>query len=106
MVLLVRKRSRPRISQPRFVDLDLWAWTCGHGSMELDLWTTSFPMVPIALAQVQILSAVPMVILRIMVALLGIVMVLVQILSASPISLMLIRQSSSHLRWFYCLFRV
>ena len=72
----------------------MWAWTCGHGSMELDLWTTSFPMVPIALAQVQILSAVPMVLLRIMVALLGIVLVLVRILSASPMVLLLISQSS------------
>ena len=94
MVLLVRKRSRPRISQRRFVDLDLWAWTCGHGSMELDLWTTSFPMVLIVLAQVQILSAAPMVLLRMMVALLGIILVLVQILSASPIVLLLISQSS------------
>ena len=94
MVLLVRKRSRPRVSQRRFVDLDLWAWTCGHDSMELDLWTTSSLMVPIALAQIQILSAVPMVLLRIMVALLGIVLVLIRILSASPMVLLLISQSS------------
>ena len=62
--------------------------------MELDLWTTSFPMVPIALAQVQILSAAPMVLLRIMVALLGIVLVLIRILSASPMVLLLISRSS------------
>ena len=62
--------------------------------MELDLWTTSFPMVLIALAQVQTLNAAPMVLLRIMVALLGIVMVLVRILSASPMVLLLISQSS------------
>ena len=66
----------------------------------------STPMVLITLAQVQILSAAPMVLLRIIVALLGIVMVLVQILSASPIVLLLIRQSSSHRRWFYYLFLV
>ena len=58
-------------------------------------------MVLIVLAQVQTLSAAPMVLLRIMVALLGIVMVLVRILSASPMVLLLISQSSSNLRWFY-----
>ena len=62
--------------------------------MELDLWTTSFLMVPIALAQIQILNAAPMVLLRLMVALLGIVMFLVQILSASPMVLLLISQFS------------
>ena len=51
-------------------------------------------MVLIALAQVQILSAAPMVILRIIVALLGIVLVLIRVLSASPMVLMLISQSS------------
>ena len=55
---------------------------------------TSSPMVLIALAQVQILSAAPMVLLRIMVALLGIVLVLIRILSASPMVLLLISRSS------------
>ena len=62
--------------------------------MELDMWTTSFPIVPIALAQAQILSAAPMGILRIIVPLLGIVLVLVRILRASPMVLLLISQSS------------
>ena len=55
---------------------------------------TSSSMALIALAQVQILSAAPTVLLRIMVALLGIVLVLTRILSASSMVLLLISRSS------------
>ena len=46
-------------------------------------------------------NAAPMVLLRMMVALLGIILVLIRILSASPMVLLLISRSSEHLRWFY-----
>ena len=51
-------------------------------------------MVLLVMDQVQILSAAPMVLLRIMVALLGIVLALIRILSASLMVLLIISQSS------------
>ena len=69
MVLLVRKRNRHRVSQQR----------CGSNTK--NGWSSWK-------------NAAPMVLLRIMVALLGIIVVLVRILSASPMVLLLISQSS------------
>ena len=80
----------------KYIYIYIYIWDDGiaaQGCMATRSLTSS-PMVLIALAQVQILSAAPMVLLRIMVALLGIVLVLVRILSASPIVLLLISQSS------------
>ena len=85
-----------------------YSWTVGRTTGATCIWddgmmaqgcmairsVTSSPMVQIALAQLQILSAAPMVLLRIMVALLGIILFLVRIQSASPMVLLLISQSS------------